>query len=87
MLTFNDRFQPDGVLGCILWADDPAMKRVRFDIGARILMDVLHGGNPVHHEANVALCKRERTRIEAACRRAFAARPSERIELQAADFD
>ena len=44
---------------------------------------VLHGGNPVHHEENVvALCMKERPRIEAACRHAFASRPSERIDLQ-----
>jgi hypothetical protein len=86
MLTFDASFHSDGVLGCVLWADETVMGRVRFDIGPKILEDVLHGGNPVHDDANVALCERERPRIEAACRRAFASRPSERIDLQPSDF-
>jgi hypothetical protein len=86
MLTFDDRFHSDGVLSCFLWADEPTMKRVRFNIGPKILEDVLPGGNPVHDDANVALCDRNRERIEAACRRAFANRPSERIDLQSNDF-
>jgi hypothetical protein len=86
MLTFNDPFHSDGILGCFIWADEPTMKRVRFDIGPKILEDVLHGGNPVHDEANVALCERERPRIEAACRRAFAIRPSRLIKLEPSDF-
>jgi hypothetical protein len=47
---------------------------------------VLHGGNAVHDDANVALCEKERTRIEAACRRAFANRPSARVKLEPSDF-
>jgi hypothetical protein len=88
MLTFEDRFHSDGVLSCFLWADsdEPTMERVRFNIGPNILEDVLHGGNPVHDDANVALCKRERPRIEAACRRAFATRPSRQIKLEPSDF-
>jgi hypothetical protein len=86
MLTFDDRFHSDGV-GSFLWADELTMKRVRFAIGPKILQDVLHGGNPVHDEANVALCQKERPRIEAACRRAFAARPSARVDLEPSDFD
>ena len=73
MLTFDDSFHSDGVLGCFIWADETATGRVRFDIGHKILQDVLHGGNPVHDDANVALCKTERLRIEAACQHAFAA--------------
>jgi hypothetical protein len=86
MLTFEDRFRSDG-LGCFLWADEPAMKRVRFGIGTEVLEDVLHAGNAVHDDANVALCEKERPRIEAACQRAFAARPSTRVDLQHSDFD
>jgi hypothetical protein len=37
-------------------------------------------------DANVALCEKERTRIEAACRRAFANRPSTRVKLEPSDF-
>jgi hypothetical protein len=86
MLTFDPSFHSDGVLGCVLWADETVMGRVRFDIGSRILEDVLHGGNAVHDDANLALCERERPRIEAACRRAFAIRPSEHIKLELSDF-
>jgi hypothetical protein len=62
------------------------MRRVRFDIGPNILEDVLHGGNAVHDDANVALCERNRERIEAACRRAFANRPSTHVKLEPSDF-
>jgi hypothetical protein len=96
MLTFDDQFasgQPvprvqDNVnsLGCVLWADARDKRRVRFYIGPLILEDVLHGGNPVHDDKNVELCARERPRIEAACRRAFASRPSAYIALQPFDF-
>lgn len=86
MLKFDDRFASDGILGCVLWADEPTMKRVRFGIGPEILEDVLHGGNVVHDDANLALCEKERPRVEAACRHAFASRPSKRIDLQPSDF-
>ncbi len=86
MLTFDDQFasgQPvprvqDNVnsLGCVLWADAPDKRRVRFYIGPLILEDVLHGGNPVHDDKNVELC----------ARRAFASRPSAYIALQPFDF-
>lgn len=86
MLTFDPSFHSDGVLGCVLWADETLMGRVRFDIGHRILEDVLQGGNPVHDKENEKLCERNRERIEAACRRAFADRPGEHVELEPADF-
>jgi hypothetical protein len=84
MLTFDPRFHSDG--GCVLWADETLMGRVRFDIGANILEDVLHGGSAVREDANVALCEKERTRIEAACRQAFANRPSTHVKLEPTDF-
>jgi hypothetical protein len=88
MLTFDLTFHSDDrELGCVLWADETVMGRVRFDIGPKILQDVLHGGNPVHGPANVALCERERLRIEAACRNAFAIRPSGQITLEPSDFN
>ena len=86
MLTFDPSFHSDGVLGCVLWADETVIGRVRFDIGSRILEAVLHGGNAVHDDANLALCERERPRTEAACRRAFAMRPSKHIGLEPSDF-
>ena len=86
MLTFEDTFHSDGLVSCFIWADEPTMKRVRFYIGPTILEDVLHGGNAVHDDANVALCNGNRERIEAACRRAFAERPGERIDIEPIDF-
>ena len=86
MLTFDPSFHSDRALGCFLWADETMMRRVRFHIGHPILEDVLHGGNPVHDSANEALCERNRERIEAACRQAFADRPGERVDLQPTDF-
>jgi hypothetical protein len=86
MLTFDNSFRSDRRFGCLLWADEPKMGRVCFYIGPTILQDVLHGGNPVHDDANVKLCERHRQPIEAACRRAFASRPSPRIDLKPSDF-
>jgi hypothetical protein len=87
MLTFDVSFHSDDrELGCVLWADETVMGRVRFDIGSLILQDVLQGGNPVHADANVALCERQRPRIEAACRHAFAIRPGRHIKLEPSDF-
>jgi hypothetical protein len=40
----------------------------------------------VREDANVALCEKERTRIEAACRQAFANRPSTHVKLEPTDF-
>jgi hypothetical protein len=88
MLKFENFHSDDGGDGCFLWAvDEPTMNRVQFDIGSLILEDVLHGENAVHGEANVALCERERPRIEAACRRAFAIRPNTDIKLEPSDFN
>jgi hypothetical protein len=53
MLTFDPSFHSDH--GCVLWADETLIGRVRFDIGANVLGDVLHGGSAVHDDANVAL--------------------------------
>jgi hypothetical protein len=84
MLTFEDFHSDDDVFGCVLWASETVMGRVRFNIGRKILQDELDGANPVHSDVNVALCEKERPRIEAACR--HASRPSERIDPQPSDF-
>ena len=58
------------------------MSQYTSESGLRVATDVLKalgGGNPVHSDDNVALCERERSRIEAACRNAFAEGPSPRI--------
>jgi hypothetical protein len=90
MLAFDARFVPDGVeeglLGCILWADEPKFGRVRFHLGSFILLDVLHGANPVHQDENVKFCESCRPRIEKACRRAFARDPDTRVEVRSIDF-
>ena len=90
MLVFDARFEPDdvvnGLLGCVLWADEPKLGRVRFHVGRGILSDVLHGANPVHHNENARLCEASRPRIEKACRRAFARDQSVRFELSFIDF-
>jgi hypothetical protein len=85
MLKFDDDFVA-APLACILWADAPSAKRVRFLINRLILTDVLSGGNPVDDDANLALCRAERARIEAACTHAFASRPADHIELRRIDF-
>jgi hypothetical protein len=87
MLRFDDHFASYGARGCALWAGEPAIDRVRFNIGHKILREVLHGGKPGRHDADFALCERERSRIETACRRAFASRPGARISLRKADFN
>jgi hypothetical protein len=86
VLTFDDRFHSDGVNGCVIWASEPKLRRVRFNVGPDVLREVLHGGNPVHDNANLALCKKEWSRIEAACRSAFANRPSASVDLRPVDF-
>ena len=87
MLTFEEYFYPDGMLGCFLWANEIERGwRGRFNIRPEIL-DVLD--HPVHEGASVALCEKNRDRIEAACRRGFARalnRQSESIDLQLDDF-
>jgi len=87
MLSFNNHpIVSDDVLGCKLLADEATFGAVQFSIGPTILSDVLHGRNPVHHYDNLKLCDRERPCIEAACRHAFAVRPSARIDLEPSDF-
>jgi hypothetical protein len=90
MLAFVARFIPDGVeeslLGCILLADEAKFRRVRFHLGSFILVDVLHGANPVHQDENVKLCESCRPRIERVCRRAFARDPDTRVEVRSIDF-
>jgi hypothetical protein len=87
MLTFDLSFHSDGVLACVLWADETVMGARAFRHRPQLILeDVLHGGNAVHDDANMALCEKERARIEAACRRAFANRPSTRVKLEPSDF-
>jgi hypothetical protein len=90
MLAFDDSFAVDsieeGSLGCVLWASEPKFSRVRFHLRHQILMDVLHGENPVHHQKNIELCEKSRARIEKACRRALVRDQCDRVELNFTDF-
>ena len=87
MLSFDAEFRVSGYRNsCTVWASEPKLTRVRFSINNNILTDVLKGGNPAHDFANLALCERERPRIEAACRLAFTNRASADIQLQPRDF-
>jgi hypothetical protein len=72
--------------GCLIWASVPPSTRVRFFLNRSILMGVLGCNSALAGDVALARCQEQRTLIEDACRRAFGERPSEAIELQAADF-
>jgi hypothetical protein len=86
MLTFDSHFVADSDSRCIIWADESVFGRVQFSIGSLILVDTLHGENPVASDRNRVLCEQKRSLIEAACKRAFKERPTEFVELQTRDF-
>lgn len=72
MIVFGDKFMLGGRRNhCTLWAQDPEFKQI-----SHVVCDL----------AELALCERERSQIEAACRRAFTNRPSKHIELEPNDF-
>jgi hypothetical protein len=62
------------------WADG-----VRFRFDDDLLVEVF-GATPQALHGNIALCERERSRIEAACRKAHARAPGESVKLCKADF-
>jgi hypothetical protein len=88
-LTFDDDFhlgdERTGA-GCLIWANALLTKRVRFFISQTTLVDILGRERALAGEVAIASCRRERSRIEAACQRALGERPLDRIELQARDF-
>jgi hypothetical protein len=43
MLTFDHDFVSDGISNCVLWADEAAIGRLRFNMGRDILQNVLRG--------------------------------------------
>ncbi len=69
-----------------LSADESPSRRVRFSIGASILTDELGAENLIKDLAVIKCCEEQRRRIEAACERAFARDPSDRVALVNADF-
>jgi hypothetical protein len=71
---------------CEVYADG-----VRYHLDDAILIEVLGGASssrPDNHDANIELCERERSRIEAACRKALARESSgsDTIALTRGDF-
>jgi hypothetical protein len=89
-MKFDDSFVAKTGLGqptVILWADESPARRVRFSIGASILVDQLGVENPVKDLAVIKLCEAEREKIEAACRRAHKREPSDDVALVDADFE
>jgi hypothetical protein len=85
-IEFEANFRPDFLPRCLLWVDEPTHGHIRFEITTRVLEDVLGCGNAVHHDENAQLCERERPRIEAACRRAFAEHPGARVVVEPRHF-
>lgn len=85
LLVFEKSFYCDRGFGCLIWADDEK-KRIRFEIGEKILQDVLLGRESVREDARLALCEKERQQIERACRNAYAKRPSPFVVLDPTDF-
>ncbi len=82
-------FEPEfhsAAYGCVIWADEPTLGRVRFEIGTKVLVDALGAQNPVEGQKNLALLTANRNRVEAACELAFARAPSSSVELQRIDF-
>jgi hypothetical protein len=91
-LQFDDieplqKMAPDAVVsGCVLlMARLPNEKQVQFVLTPKILTNVLHAKSAAG-EAAVDYCRKNRDRIEAASRKAYAERPSPSIELEADDF-
>jgi hypothetical protein len=87
MVVFDDKFTLGGRRHhCTLWAREPEFKHINFGINLNILPNSNEEAQAVCDLAELALCERERSQIEAACRRAFANRPSKHIELEPNDF-
>jgi hypothetical protein len=78
-MTFDDSFH-DSCQGWVLWANHRSLGRIRIGIGPSELEDGLGLDRQVHR------CELYRQPIEAASRRAIAARPGKAVELLASDF-
>jgi hypothetical protein len=87
LLTFDADFEPGGSSQVYLWAEHQSRSKIRFEIGTDVLSDILGGANPVHDEANVALCRHERLSITAACSNALRRSALNEIRLVPGDFD
>jgi hypothetical protein len=71
--------------GCLIWAS--LGTRVRFFLNRSILLDVLGCASAFANDEALVRCRElQHPFIQDACRKAFDARPSGFIELQASDF-
>jgi hypothetical protein len=87
LLAFDAHFVADDSHRVYLWAEHQSRSRIRFEIGPDVLSEVLGGANPVHDDENLALCRRERLRIVAACSNALRRSALNEIRLEPRDFD
>ena len=87
LLTFDAHFEAEGSLRVCLWAEHQSRSRIRFEIGPDVLSGVLGAANPEHNDENLALCRRERLRIVAACSNALRRSALNQIRLEPRDFD
>ncbi len=78
-MTFDD-FIHDSAWGWVLWGNHRSLGRIRIGIDPSELEDGLELDRQVHS------CELYRQPIEAASRRAIAARPGKAVELLASDF-
>jgi hypothetical protein len=72
--------------GCVLLAGLPNNQQVQFVISSEIFADVLRAKSVASDEEARRCCQKNRDRIEAASRKAYAERPSPRVVLKADDF-
>ena len=87
LLAFDPQFETDGSLRVYLWAEHQSRSRIRFEIGPGVLSEVLGGAHLVHDDERLALCRRERLRIVAACSNALRRSALNEIRLEPRDFE
>jgi hypothetical protein len=86
LLAFDADFELSGS-SVHLWAEHRSHSRIRFEIGPEVLTGVLGGANAVGDDDNLALCRRERLRIIAACSNALRRSALNEIRLEPTDFE
>ena len=87
LLAFDAQFVADEPFRVYLWAEHQSRSRIRFEIGPDVLSEVLGGANPAPDDENLALCRRERLRIVAACSNALRRSALNEIRLEPRDFE
>ncbi|MTD92846.1 hypothetical protein GIW81_00690 [Hyphomicrobium sp. xq] len=87
LLAFDAQFEADDSLRVYLWAEHQSRSRIRFEIGPDVLSEVLGSADPAHDDDNLALCRRERLRIVAACSNALRRSALNEIRLEPRDFE